>query len=175
MKTLKPNQKIVVEPNRGGGLGFNADEFREYLYSQYSGSSLNFVGTSVQETFNDVDFKQITVFNNIKYEKGFVESSLINDNISVFENGFYRILAGFSFEFASAEELSIAAFLNGIQLADNPSPVRGEGANKPQIFSWIIELDLVSDDVLDLRAFNNLAGNVVTTFYATYFTVERIG
>lgn len=119
---------------------------------------------------NDTTYTQVNFDVNVTSRNG-VTVDLVDNSITVDNDGVYDVSFGVDSDFSQQEELQIAFFINDVVMPTTPFSLQGMGNGKPNSISWTTTVPLNAGDVLDMRFINGDIGDVTLNIRRMFLSV----
>lgn len=132
------------------------------------------IETPGEQTFASGVYSKVA-FDDLRRNSPLVSASIISDEITVVEAGFYKMTYTVNVIFPGTEVMQLMPFVNGAAYSTEPVSGVGEGAADPIAVGWLSWVDFNAGDVVDLRAANGAAGDLVADIRRAVFSIEWRG
>ena len=144
----------------------------DYVYANRPIGELSLTATSPAQTFTDAGFTVITAFDKAQFERGMTVDPAGNQ-ITILEDGNYRISATIVGEFDKAISLDAAVMVDGV-VEESFGNIQGLGASKGVLIGGADIDPLVAGQSVQLAARCGDAGSVDVIFPKVRLIVERV-
>lgn len=132
------------------------------------------IETPGEQTFASGVFSKV-VFDAVTRSNSKITANLTENELTVAEAGFYKVTYGLNVIFPGTEVMQLMPYVNDVAYSTEPVSGVGEGSGDPIAVGWSSWLDLVAGAVVDLRAANGAAGDLVADIRRGTFSIEWKG
>ncbi len=132
------------------------------------------IGTPGEQTFASGVYSKVA-FDDLTRTSPGVSASIVTDEITIAENGFYELDYRLNVVFPGTEVMQLMPYVNDAAYSTEPVSGVGEGTGDPIAVMWTSGVYLFAGNVVDLRAANSAPGDLVADIRRGTFSIAWRG